>query len=69
MRVPNQSELTKYSGLKFTYLFYHLDDNAIGDDGCEYLSNSNWTNIQPLNLSGYFTIEGVIKLAMLGVNT
>ena len=45
---PNGKILVNY-----WYVLYliKLDDNNIGDAGCEYLSKAKWTNLTQLNLS------------------
>ena len=32
------------------YQLWYLDSNNIGDEGCKYLSQSKWNNLQKLDL-------------------
>ena len=56
MRAPEPSELVKHFDIKSRQVFYNLDDNNIGDDGCERLSKANWPKIYQLNLGNFIII-------------
>ena len=50
MQLSIELELEQPPNTQPTYQLWYLGDNKIGDMGCNYLSNSNWNNLQTLEL-------------------
>ena len=50
MQLSIEVELEKPPNTQPEYQLWYLDSNNIGDKGCNYLSKSNWNNLQTLEL-------------------
>ena len=51
MQLSIEVELEQPPNTRPMYQLWYLGGNNIGADGCNYLSKSNWKNLQTLNLS------------------
>ena len=50
MQLSIEVELEQPPNTRPGYKLLYLGSNKIGADGCNYLSKSNWKNLQTLNL-------------------
>ena len=50
MQLSIEVELEKPPNTQPGYQLWYLGGNNIGADGCNYLSKSNWNNLQTLDL-------------------
>ena len=50
MQLSIELELEQPPNTQPMYQLWYLGNNNIGDKGCDYLSKSNWNNLQTLNL-------------------
>ena len=50
MQLSIEVELEQTPNTRPEYQLWYLDNNKIGDGGCNYLSKSNWKNLQTLDL-------------------
>ena len=50
MRISIAGEVERPPKTLPMYQLWYLDDNKIGAEGCKYLSESKWNNLQTLSL-------------------
>ena len=50
MQISIAVELEQPPNTQPMYQLWYLDDNEIGAEGCKYLSQSKWNNLQTLDL-------------------
>ena len=51
------------------YDSYDIDNNIIGDRGCEYLSKSKWQNLKCVSLRFIVLIQNLIELVKKAVTS
>ena len=50
MRILDESKLAEHAIFLCWYVECYLEDNGIGDKGCEFISKVKWSNLQTLSL-------------------